>query len=91
MPNFIAHIFEPVLRLLFPRPGRHRAADERAKFLHQKARTLAPPRVLAHAFVLLRGEDGALIRPYALTSEERQKRRLQRAPWLAVHGAEVAQ
>ncbi|MFF4699576.1 hypothetical protein [Streptomyces chattanoogensis] len=42
---------------------------------------------------LRRGEDSYLIRPYALTPEERQERRLQRgrgrALWLAVHGVDA--
>ncbi|WP_281181976.1 hypothetical protein [Streptomyces chattanoogensis] len=41
----------------------------------------------------LRGEDSPLIRPYVLTPEERQERRLQRgrrrALWLAVHGIDA--
>lgn len=40
---------------------------------------------------LLPGEDVALIRPYVLTPEERQERRLQHAqqwaPWRTVHEA----
>ncbi|WP_241745922.1 hypothetical protein [Streptomyces lydicus] len=41
----------------------------------------------------MRGEDAALIRPYALTPEERQKRRLEyglrRVPLFATHGADA--
>ncbi|TJZ56123.1 hypothetical protein FCH28_10290 [Streptomyces piniterrae] len=42
---------------------------------------------------LLRGEDTALIRPYVVTPEERQERRLQRgrrrALWLAAYGVDA--
>lgn len=87
MPNFIARTFEPLVRLLLPGQGHHRPSDERAMVTHQEVRAWAPRRTPVHGPVLLRGEDAALIRPYVLTSEERQNRRLQHAPWLAVQGA----
>ncbi|WP_336050740.1 hypothetical protein [Streptomyces sp. CA2R101] len=89
MPNFIAHTFAPLVRLLLPRQGRHRPGDERAMVTHQEVEAWAPRRIPAHGPVLLRGEDAALIRPYVRTPEEWQKRRLQRAPWLAVQGADA--
>ncbi|MEV7469617.1 hypothetical protein AB0O20_24390 [Streptomyces kronopolitis] len=55
----------------------------------QEVPAWAPCRIPAHGPVLLRGEAAALIRPYVLTSEEWQKRRSQRAPWLAVQGADA--
>lgn len=46
MPNCIARIFEPLFRLLNPRSGRHRAANEHATVRRQEVRTWAQPYVL---------------------------------------------
>lgn len=79
MPNCIARIFEPLLRLLLPRTGRHRAADVRSALRGREVRASALARFPVGEPLLLRGEDAALVRPYVLSPEERQERRLQRA------------
>ncbi|MFF4603983.1 hypothetical protein ACFY12_14775 [Streptomyces sp. NPDC001339] len=105
MPNCIARLFEPLLRLLLPARGRHRSTAALPVALCEDAATFALPRVTRQPVeVPLRGEDTPLIRPYVLTPEERRERRLQRgrrrALWLAelgydagprwIHGVEVA-
>lgn len=90
MPHCIAHIFEPLLRLLRPAPGRHRAPDSRPALPVVEASTECPPRVPAAP--VLHGEDTGLVRPYLLAHEqqEQQRRRApQRALWLAVHGVDT--
>lgn len=93
MPHFIARIFEPLLQLLLPARGCHRSASAPAAAWCADTPTLALPRVAVGQPGLLRGEDVALIRPYVVTSEERQERRLQRgrrrALWLAMHGVDA--
>ncbi|MGP8299517.1 hypothetical protein ACTPOK_16660 [Streptomyces inhibens] len=93
MAERIARIFEALMRLLLPGPGRHRGADERPAVRHQEVPTFTLPRVPAHGPVLVRGEDAALIRPYVLTLEERQERQLQRGRRrvlrLAGHGVDA--
>ncbi|MEV0370501.1 hypothetical protein AB0I10_11825 [Streptomyces sp. NPDC050636] len=90
MRKHSAWIFELLLRLLLPARGRHRSVGALPAGRCEDAPTPALPRVTAGQLGLLRGEDVALIRPYVLTPEERQERRLQRgrrrALWLAVHG-----
>ncbi|MFF4601759.1 hypothetical protein ACFY12_03230 [Streptomyces sp. NPDC001339] len=93
MPNHIARIFESLLRLLLPARGRHRSAAALPAVGYADASTLTLPRVPAREPGLLRGEDTVLIRPYFLTSEERQERRLQRGRrrelWLAAYGVDA--
>ncbi|UKY50994.1 hypothetical protein [Streptomyces inhibens] len=93
MRKHSAWIFEFLLRLLLPARGRHRSAGALPAAGHEDAPTLVLPRVTAGRRGLLRGEDVALIRPYALTPEERQERRLKRGRrrslWLAVHGIDA--
>ncbi|MER6630097.1 hypothetical protein ABT301_17985 [Streptomyces sp. NPDC000987] len=40
MPHSIAHLFEPLLRLLLPAPGRHRAPDQPSAGLCVEASTV---------------------------------------------------
>ncbi|MFI0712010.1 hypothetical protein ACH4SK_15395 [Streptomyces inhibens] len=90
--KIIAKIFELLLRLLLPARGRHRSAGSLPAAGCEDAATPVMPLVLAGRPGQLRGEDVALIRPYVLTPEERQERRLQRGRrrslWLAVHGVD---
>ncbi|MYT33971.1 MULTISPECIES: hypothetical protein [unclassified Streptomyces] len=92
MRKHSAWIFELLLRALLPGKGRHRSGDAPSTPEHPDTPTLSIPRVPAEQR-LLRGEDVALIRPYILTPQERQERRLQRARrralWLAVHGVDA--
>ncbi|TJZ45392.1 hypothetical protein FCH28_29120 [Streptomyces piniterrae] len=93
MRKHSAWIFELLLRLLLPARGRHRTAGSLPVVVHEEAPTLVVPPVPVGRPGLLRGEDTALIRPYVLTPEELQERRLQRgrrrALWLAVHGIDA--
>lgn len=90
MRQHSAWIFELLLRVLLPAQGRHRSAGALPAVGREDAPTLALPRVPVRQPGLLRGEDVPLIRPYVLTPEERQERRLRRgrrrALWLASHG-----
>lgn len=77
MAKTIARIFESLLRLLLPARGRHRSFGCLPTVTCEDP---PHPRVCpcdGGEEGLLRGEDAALIRPYALTPEERQKRRLE--------------
>ncbi|MFF4604636.1 hypothetical protein ACFY12_18145 [Streptomyces sp. NPDC001339] len=93
MLHTIGTIFELLLRVLLPARGRHRSAGQLPTVGRADAPTLVLPRVPVRQQELLRGEDSALIRPYVLTPEERQERRLQRgrrrALWLAAHGIDA--
>ncbi|MEV0371207.1 hypothetical protein AB0I10_15480 [Streptomyces sp. NPDC050636] len=93
MTNAIARLLVPVLKLLFPAPGRHRSAGPPPTPYSGHTPTARPHRNPVQQPELLRGEDSALIRPYVLTHEELQERRLRRARrrtlWLAVHGIDV--
>lgn len=91
MAERIVQIFEPLLRVVLPGPGRHRGpADEGPAARQREVPGCTRPGVPAPRPELLRGEDTALIRPYVLTPEERRERRLQRgrrrALWLAGPG-----
>ncbi|MGG2463829.1 hypothetical protein ACO0M4_29215 [Streptomyces sp. RGM 3693] len=92
MLHTIRTIFESLLGLLLPSRGRHRSAGAPPAAEHPDTPTLAIPRVPVEQR-WLRGEDVALIRPYVLTPEQRQERRLQRgrrrALWLSVHGIDA--
>ncbi len=88
MPHCIARIFEPLLRLLLPPPGRHRG-----DVTHP-----AEPRGAAAAGRLtrvpvLRGEDTVMVRPYLVAHERRQQVRMPsarpRAFWTAVAGVSL--
>ncbi|MFE1770390.1 hypothetical protein [Streptomyces sp. NPDC059008] len=90
MAKTIATIFGTLLCWLLPARGRHRSAGALPAARGSDAPALVLTRVPVRQQGLLRGEDVHLIRPYVLTPEERQKRRLQRrrrrSLWLAVHG-----
>ncbi|MEU7433270.1 hypothetical protein AB0B07_20940 [Streptomyces sioyaensis] len=75
MAKTIAKIFESLLRLLLPARGRHRPSGSLPAVRSEESPTLTLARGLCECAGLLRGEDAALIRPYVLTPEERQKRR----------------
>ncbi|MFI2184830.1 hypothetical protein [Streptomyces sioyaensis] len=104
MAKTIARIFESLLQLLLPARGRHRPSGSLPTVRSEGFPTLTLARVPVQSERLLRGEDSALIRPYALTPEERQKRRAEcgrrRAVLFAtcgidagprwIHGAEAA-
>jgi hypothetical protein len=80
----IARILEPLLRLMWPPPGRHRA---------RTAVAVPPPRPTRAPDPVLRGEDSPLVRPYLVAHERREEARRQRvrrrALWLAVHGIDI--
>ncbi|MFD5392845.1 hypothetical protein ACFWJW_01085 [Streptomyces sp. NPDC127097] len=93
MAKTIARIFESLLRLLLPARGRHRSLGCLPTVRCDDAPTLVLAGVPGGREGLLRGEDAALIRPYALTPEERQKRRSEygrrRVSLFATYGADV--
>ncbi|MGY5124850.1 hypothetical protein [Streptomyces nigrescens] len=93
MAKTIAKIFELLLRLLLPARGRHRPSGSLPAVRCEEAPTPMLARVPGGREGLLRGEDAALIRPYALTPEERQKRRLEygrrRVLLFATYGADA--
>lgn len=93
MTQNIARLVAPLLRLLLPARGRHRSFDCLPTVRCRDAQTLVLARVPGGREELLRGEDAALIRPYALTAEEWQKRRLEygrrRGPLFATYGTEA--
>ncbi|MET8244834.1 hypothetical protein ABZV31_10680 [Streptomyces sp. NPDC005202] len=92
MPHRIVHIFEPLLRLLWPAPGRHRRPDRRSAALGAELTTACPPRVPGAQ--VLRGEEIGLVRPYLVAHERRKAQRQQarrRSLWLAVHGIDIGQ
>ncbi|MFE9876059.1 hypothetical protein [Streptomyces sp. NPDC005784] len=91
MPHCIAHIFEPLLRLLWPARGRHRRPDHSSAGLAVEASTVCPARVLAARVV--RGEEVGLVRPYLVAHErwEAQKRQARRRTFrLALRGIDIS-
>ncbi|ASR00227.1 hypothetical protein CGL27_20880 [Streptomyces sp. 11-1-2] len=76
MSQATARLFLPLLQLLLPPVGRHRATDQRSF-----SRPMSAPRVAA-----LSGEDIGLVRPYLVAHERRQQRVRRRALYLAAHG-----
>lgn len=95
MTQAIARLGSLLLRFLLPAVGRHRAPAT-APLVSPSAPAGDVPTVQPRQpapLVLLSGEDAGLIRPYVLTPEERQARRMQRRRrrtlWLAVHGLDV--
>jgi hypothetical protein len=89
VPRCIAHIFEPLLRLLRPAPGR-RAPDSRPALPVVDAFAECPPRVPAAP--LLHCEDTGLVRSYLLAHEQREQQ-CRRTPrhtmWPALHGVDT--
>lgn len=88
MPDCIARIFEPLLRLLLPSEGRHRFPESASPGQSIDTPTRALPRV-----PVLQGEDIGLVRPYLVAferqEEERRQRARRRALWLAVRGVDI--
>ncbi|WEB42377.1 hypothetical protein MOV08_26095 [Streptomyces yunnanensis] len=102
MMHRIASLFLPLLRLLLPGGGRHRAVAPTPAAAYGGAgpAAVAPLRGRTRPpLVPLRGEDVHLVRPYILSEaefqerRERRERRLRRSPrralWLAAHGVDV--
>lgn len=96
MPHCISRLFEPLLRLLLPAPGRHRSPEATPAPHSTAPRAAVPPPLVAPraAVPLLRGEDAPLVRPYLLAHERgreeaRRRRARRRALWLAVHGIDL--
>lgn len=91
MPHCIAHIFEPLLRLLWPAPGRHRRPDHSSAGLAVEASTACPARVPAAR--VLHGEEIGLVRPYLVAHERREAQKQQarrRTLRLAVRGIDIS-
>ncbi|WP_369224774.1 hypothetical protein AB5J52_28645 [Streptomyces sp. R39] len=90
MPHCIVRIFEPLLRLLLPAPGRHRSPDQPSAGPCMEAPTARPSR--ASASPVLRGEEIGLVRPYLAAHERREQQRRRtrrRVVRLAVHGIDI--
>lgn len=68
MPRCIARIFEPLLRLLLPPPGRHRVVGTHP----DEPRAVATAGRLAREPVV-RGEDTVMVRPYLVVHERKQR------------------
>jgi hypothetical protein len=89
MLHCIAHIFEPLLRLVWPGPGRHRGTGHPSTGLSTDAMATHSPRTPLRP---LRGEEIGLVRPYLVAHERREaqrRRARRRALWLAVHGIDI--
>ncbi|MGW2629439.1 hypothetical protein ACWC2K_08930 [Streptomyces chattanoogensis] len=93
MLNCIARLVEALLHWLLPAAGRHRSAGAPPATRREDAPTGGLPSLPVRHSGPLRGEESSLVRPYVLTREEWQERRLQRgrrrALWLAVHGVDA--
>lgn len=85
MPRATARLFLPLLRLLLPSVGRHRASEPSPSVLPQHT----PDRPT----LVLWGEDIGLVRPYVIAHERREEARRQRARrrslWPTVHGVDI--
>lgn len=68
MPHCIAHIFEPLLRLLWPARGRHRRPEHSSAGLAVEASTACPARVPAAR--VARGEEVGPVRPHLVEGAE---------------------
>lgn len=90
MPHCTAHIFEPLLRLLWPVRGRHRRPDHSSAGLAVEASTACPACVpTARA---MRGEEVGPARPSLVAHErqEAQKRQARRRTFrLALRGIDI--
>ncbi|MEV5796611.1 hypothetical protein [Streptomyces collinus] len=60
------HLFEHLLRFLWPPSGRHRHSAARPVTSPAHSRPDGPPR---HHTSMLRGEDNALVRPYLIARD----------------------
>ncbi|MEU0741942.1 hypothetical protein [Streptomyces sp. NPDC006134] len=94
MPHCIAHVFEPLLRLLWllwPAPVRHRRPVRSSAGLAVGAPTACPAR--APAARVLRGEEIGLVRPYLAAHEQREAQKRQgrrRTLRLAARGIDIS-
>ncbi|MCK7623958.1 hypothetical protein MUU72_12760 [Streptomyces sp. RS10V-4] len=95
MTQVIATLLTPLLRLLLPAPGRHRASvppptAARREDVPPAGPPLRPP---VRTPPPLLGAEVPLVRPYVLSEAERAelraRRRRRRALWLAVHGIDI--
>jgi hypothetical protein len=96
MTDFIARLFEPLLRLMWPAPGRHRSTGAPATPRADVRPAVVPVvRESVPPVPLLRGEDTPLVRPYLVVHEQRQREEARRQRggrrelWLAVHGIDL--
>ncbi|MER6139587.1 hypothetical protein ABT174_05955 [Streptomyces sparsogenes] len=99
MLDCIARLIEPLLRLLWPAVGRHRAPLTTAVPTAQPTlmAAVAPPAVVpsigAGRVVPCAEEEAPLVRPYVVAQERREEVRRQRARrralWLALHGVDI--
>lgn len=91
MPHCIVRLLEPLLRLLWPAPGRHRRFDHSSAGLAGEASTACPARVSAAR--VARGEEIGLVRPYLVAHERREAQKqqaLRRTLRLATHGIDIS-
>lgn len=98
MLDCIARLIEPLLRLLWPAGGRHRAPlITAAPTTPTVPVAAAAPSAVAPSIGAARAvpctEEAPLVRPYVLTHERREEVRRQRARrralWLALHGVDI--
>jgi hypothetical protein len=90
MPHCISRFFEPLLRLLWPAPGRHRRPGSPSAGPAVEASSACPTRLPAAR--VLRGEEVGLVRPYLVTHERREAQKQQarrRTLRLAVRGIDL--
>jgi hypothetical protein len=89
MPQYIAHIFEPLRRLVWPLEGRHRRANRRSSAVSTGTPTTHLPHV---PIPPLRDEEIGIVRPHLVAHEQQEawrQRGRRRALRLAVHGIDV--
>ncbi|KAF0650269.1 MULTISPECIES: hypothetical protein [Streptomyces] len=92
MLHCIARMLDPLLRLLWPPPGRHRQPC--AHPLPVPPSPAPAPTAAPVPEPWFWGENSPLVRPYLLAHERRQaearrQRGRRRALWLAVHGIDI--
>ncbi|MER7791654.1 hypothetical protein [Streptomyces sp. NPDC097640] len=95
MLDCIARLIAPLLRLLWPAVGRHRAPLITAAPTMPIAATALP--AVAPSIGAVRAvpctDEAPLVRPYVVTHEQREEARRQRsrrrALWLALHGVDI--
>ncbi|MDT9681155.1 hypothetical protein RND61_03550 [Streptomyces sp. TRM76323] len=88
MLHCIAHLLDPLLRLLWPPPyGRHRPPRPGREPECRPA--AAPPRPALPPRPCFRGEDSPLVRPYLVAHERRRAETRHRVLRFAVHGVDL--
>lgn len=75
MPHCIVRIFEPLLRLLLPGPGRRRNAGKPDPVPAPDAPTSSAPPRNPRPVLLRHADEPPLLRPYVLTPAELRERR----------------